>query len=74
MDKDLCIAQMQGKFKLCVISEVGHIVHEDDPKETIAIIDNFITTFRITSKMEDLKPVIGKLGSQNPRSIKYDEN
>ena len=35
MDKDLTVAQMQGKFKLVVFSdEVGHQMMEDSPFET----------------------------------------
>jgi protein phosphatase methylesterase 1 len=74
MDKDLTIAQMQGKFKLSVIANVGHIVHEDNPKETFDIIDDFIKTFRITGKMADMKPIVGKLGTLNPINKKYEEN
>ena len=55
MDKDLTIAQMQGKFKLSVINNVGHIVHEDDPNETYKLIDDFIKTFRITSLLSRLR-------------------
>jgi hypothetical protein len=73
MDKDLTIAQMQGKFKLSVINNVGHIIQEDDPKSTYGVIDQFISTFRITGKLTELKPIIGKLGSQNPKNIKYDD-
>lgn len=29
MDKDLTIAQMQGKFKMVVVENVGHVIHED---------------------------------------------
>lgn len=74
MDKELTIAQMQGKFKLCVFSNVGHIIHEDDPHSTIKMIENFINTFKIPANMKDLKPIIGKLGSTTPKVIKYDEN
>lgn len=30
MDKDLTIAQMQGRFKLSVIYNTGHYMQEDD--------------------------------------------
>ena len=74
MDKDLTIAQMQGKFKLSVINNVGHIVHEDDPSETYKIIEDFIKTFRITALVKDMKPIVGKLGNANPVFKKYEEN
>ena len=31
MDKELMIAQMEGKFKLVVLENVGHCVQEDSP-------------------------------------------
>ena len=74
MDKDLTIAQMQGKFKLCVLNNVGHIIHEDNPQATFDLIDNFITTFKIPAKMQDLKPIVGKLGSSKVNTIKYEES
>lgn len=73
MDKDLTIAQMQGKFKLSVINNVGHLVHEDDPASTFQIIDNFISTFRITPKLSDIQPIVGKLGTNKPTLVKFEE-
>jgi protein phosphatase methylesterase 1 len=73
MDKELTIAQMQGRFKLSVIGNVGHIVHEDDPKSTFELIDEFIKTFRISGKLSDMKPIVGKLGSSNPKNKKYED-
>lgn len=34
LDKELVIAQMQGRFKVVIIHGVGHHVHEDDFKTT----------------------------------------
>jgi len=73
MDKDLTIAQMQGKFKLSVIKNVGHIIHEDDAKETYKIIVSFIDTFKITSNVSEIKPIIGKLGTSTPNLKKYED-
>lgn len=74
MDKDLTIAQMQGKFKLKVIRNVGHIIHEDDANGAYEVIEEFINTFRIPPLIADVKPIIGKLGSSNPKIIKYEQN
>jgi protein phosphatase methylesterase 1 len=74
MDKDLTIAQMQGKFKLSVANNTGHIIHEDDPSETYKLIDDFIKNFRIAPKVDDIKPIIGKLGGVSTKIIKYDES
>lgn len=73
MDKDLTIAQMQGKFKLSVIPDVGHLIHEDDPKSTFRNLDDFIQSFRIPATVNEIKPIVGKLGTNNPRLIKYEE-
>ena len=78
MDKDLTIAQMQGKYKLSILRNVGHIMHEDKPDEVMKVIKDFITTFRITAKETEMKPIIGKLGNQDPNQkvivpLKYDK-
>jgi protein phosphatase methylesterase 1 len=73
MDKDLTIAQMQGKFKLCVLNDVGHIIQEDDPKGVNNLINNFITTFKIPANVTDFKPIVGKLGNSSAKNVKYDE-
>ena len=78
MDKDLTIAQMQGKYKLSIMRNVGHIMHEDKPDEAMKFIKDFIRTFRITAKETEMKPIIGKLGNQDPNQkvivpLKYDK-
>lgn len=42
LDKPLTIAQMQGKFQLVVLEDVGHTIHEDSPIKTANIIVDFI--------------------------------
>lgn len=40
LDKDLMIAQMQGKFQTVLIPSAGHTIHEDQPEQTArAILD-----------------------------------
>lgn len=73
MDKELTIAQMQGKFRLSVINNVGHIVQEDDPKGTASVIRDFIQIFRIPELYSDIKPIVGKLGSTPKPIPKYEE-
>ena len=78
MDKDLTIAQMQGKYKLSIMRNVGHIMHEDKPDEAMKFIKDFVRTFRITAKETEMKPIIGKLGNQDPNQkvivpLKYDK-
>jgi protein phosphatase methylesterase 1 len=42
MDKDLTIAQMQGKFKLVVLDKVGHVIQEDQPHKVAEVFMEFI--------------------------------
>ena len=51
MDKELTIAHMQGKFQMQVIYNVGHIVHEDNPKNVASILETFLKSFKIPYKL-----------------------
>jgi len=42
LDKDLTIAQMQGKYQMEVIANVGHCLQEDDPEKTSQCIIQFL--------------------------------
>ena len=46
MDKELTIAQMQGKFSMKVIHDCGHVVQEDQPAQVATAIQEFIDTFK----------------------------
>jgi hypothetical protein len=37
------------------------------------MMDEFIQTFRIAGNVADIKPIIGKLGTSNPKQIKFDD-
>ncbi|KAI5854622.1 Alpha/Beta hydrolase protein [Tricharina praecox] len=41
LDKELMIGQMQGKYQLLVLPEVGHFVHEDAPERVAAALVEF---------------------------------
>jgi len=41
LDKELMIGQMQGKFQLQVVNNVGHMIHEDDPAKLAEILVEF---------------------------------
>lgn len=47
MDKELTIAQMQGKFKLVVLDQAGHSIQEDQPKRVAEVFQEFLNLFRI---------------------------
>lgn len=42
LDKDLMIAQMQGKFQNILIPSAGHTVHEDQPDQTATVIIDYL--------------------------------
>ncbi|KAK5584399.1 hypothetical protein RB653_006010 [Dictyostelium firmibasis] len=42
LDRELTIAQMQGKFQLILLPLCGHVIQEDDPKSTSDTLIEFI--------------------------------
>merc|ERR1719219_819659 len=59
LDKEMTIAQMQGKFQIQMLPQSGHAVHEDQPEQIAAKISNYLKRFRIA------EPVKGGYG-QDP--------
>ena len=47
MDTELTIGHMQGKFKLDVITNVGHVIQEDNPKTLAATVARFLFAFKL---------------------------
>ncbi|KAF8544301.1 Alpha/Beta hydrolase protein [Trichophaea hybrida] len=66
LDKELMIGQMQGKYQLLVLPEVGHFVHEDAPEKTAGALVEFYrrndrSTLVLPPKVGDMyKPAAGK--------------
>ena len=42
MDREMIVAQMQGKFQLAVVRESGHAIQEDQPEELAEIVNGMI--------------------------------
>lgn len=42
MDKEMIVAQMQGKFQLSIVRDSGHVIQEDRPEELSKIIYEMI--------------------------------
>lgn len=42
MDKEMIVAQMQGKFQLAIVRESGHAIQEDKPDELAEHINGMI--------------------------------
>lgn len=47
VDREMMIAQMQGKYKHTVLHGVGHVVQEDSPGEVARQLLEFVHTFRL---------------------------
>ena len=47
MDKELTIAHMQGKFKMVVVDNVGHVIQEDRPEAVAQVFLGFLEKFHI---------------------------
>ncbi|CAO1632892.1 unnamed protein product [Parajaminaea phylloscopi] len=41
LDRDLMVGQMQGKYQLHVLQDVGHCLHEDAPERTANLLVDF---------------------------------
>lgn len=72
MDKELTIAQMQGKFKLTVLHGVGHSVQEDDFKGFAKMLYNFLKDFRIPTTLAEVaqKQLVG-IANYHPTLADY---
>nr|ODN99978.1 protein phosphatase methylesterase 1 [Cryptococcus depauperatus CBS 7855] len=56
LDKELMVGQMQGKFQLEVMKDVGHYLHEDNPA---ALASTLVTFWRRNTRVLALPPKIG---------------
>lgn len=58
LDRELMIGQMQGKYQLEVIADVGHSLHEDAPDRTARLlIDFWRRNERIPLNLKNIKKV-----------------
>lgn len=75
MDKELTIAQMQGKFRLKVVYDVGHSVQEDNYIETARISYDLVKGFRIPINTADAQRLqeegVGKFHPGVPEDVKF---
>lgn len=60
LDKDLEIANMQGKFRLVTFPNVGHCMMEDDPVATARNCHMVLDRFRCPLTMDDVKKIKDK--------------
>ena len=53
MDKELTIAHMQGKFKMVVVDNVGHVIQEDRPDAVATVFKQFLDKFHIPASFKE---------------------
>ena len=56
LDTALTIAQMQGKFQMQVLPQVGHTVHEDSPDRVAEVLAGFLVRNKFCQAREGFKP------------------
>ena len=52
LDKELTVAQMQGKFQMLVLPKAGHAVHEDVPDRVADALATFIQRNKLAPTVE----------------------
>jgi hypothetical protein len=55
---------MQGKFKLVVVDQVGHVIHEDRPQKVAQVFQEFLQQFRIPAQWAQHLVVTSVSGKQ----------
>jgi len=53
LDRELTVGQMQGKFQLQVLPQVGHTVHEDSPDRVAEVIASFLVRNKLCTASDN---------------------
>lgn len=61
LDRELMIGQMQGKYQLLVLPEVGHFLHEDAPEKTASAVSFLGMFFTNLVRDADRGVVVGRV-------------
>ena len=56
LDKELMVAQMQGKFQLVLLPKSGHAVQEDQPRKLAEAVATFATRHRLATPKSAFQP------------------
>jgi len=52
LDRDLTVGQMQGKFQMLVLPQVGHAIQEDSPDKVAEAIAQFLVRNRLADSKD----------------------
>lgn len=61
LDRDLTVGQMQGKFQMQVLPQVGHAIHEDSPDKVAEVLAAFLTRNKLATPKAAFSPSLGLL-------------
>jgi len=56
LDKELTVGQMQGKFQMQVLPQVGHTVHEDSPDRVAEVLATYLVRNKFCSATDNFTP------------------
>lgn len=56
LDTDLTVGQMQGKFEMHILPQVGHAVHEDSPNKVADVLSHFLVRNKFAQPKEAYSP------------------
>merc|ERR1719341_2811249 len=56
LDRELTVGQMQGKFQMQVLPQVGHTVHEDSPDRVAEVLATFLVRNKLCVATDSFCP------------------
>ena len=56
LDRELTVGQMQGRFQMQVLPQVGHTVHEDSPDRVAEVIASFLVRNKFCQPLDNFAP------------------
>ena len=56
LDRELTVGQMQGKFQMQVLPQVGHTVHEDSPDRVAEVLATFLVRNKLCTATDSFSP------------------
>ena len=56
LDRELTVGQMQGKFQMQVLPQVGHTVHEDNPDRVAEVLAGFLVRNKFCPALDNFRP------------------
>jgi len=56
LDRELTVGQMQGKFQMQVLPQVGHTVHEDSPDRVAEVLATFLVRNKLCTATDTFTP------------------